>query len=67
MSIKDFLSTILKQKQEKDETKIQVKQIVVELEQENLAFTQDNQEIRAGIRRRQFRYSSTRTRTQHCH
>ena len=39
MSIKDFLSTMLKQKQEKDETKVQVKQIVVELEQENLAFT----------------------------
>ena len=45
MGIKDFLSNMLKQKQEKDETKIQVKQIVVELEQENSAFTQDNQEL----------------------
>lgn len=32
MGIKDFLSTLLKQKQEENETKIQVKQIVVEIE-----------------------------------
>lgn len=45
MGIKDFLSTLLKRKQEEDKTKIQVKQIVVEIEQENLASTQDNQEL----------------------
>ena len=45
MGIKDFLSTLLKRKQEEDKTKIQVKQIVVEIEQENLASIQDNQEL----------------------
>ena len=65
MGIKDFLSTLLKQKQEENETKIQVKQIVVEIRKFSIYSRQPR--IRARIRRRQFRHSSTRTRTQHCH